>query len=243
LISSFFCNIDGSNERNFFVAKGLELATVKKNIVDFLDIRDKLCNGSGLNIVVLTLATYIKAVGYYLGSYPVKLMDHKLVTVKDDFLLIKKNWEKLLDPKKDTISRVTSPFFWAERNMVDSQKLDYKKYQCNRLQRIKEEAFIGPDGTWYACCYDSNMELALGNVAIDNIDTIYSSQARKYLIEKLEKREFQKIGGPCKTVNCCQPNYYYKNAIITFIMSTIFKHPYLYTVLKILKDKIIHRKI
>jgi len=238
LIGSFCCNIDASNEENYLAAKGLELATVKKNIIDFLEIRKELRNEAGLCIVVLTLATYINAVRYYLGFIPVKLKDRALIRVKDDFRLIKKQWAGHLDPKKDMLAKVTTPFFWAEREKIDCKKLDYKTYQCPKLPRMKEEAFIGPDGTWYACCFDSNMQLALGNVMVDSIDAIYASRARKDLMEKLEKREFQEIGGPCKTVNCCQGGYYDKSALVTFCKSRIFEHPRLYAVLKILKDKI-----
>lgn len=244
LIDSFLCNIDASSERNFFAAKGLKLQTVKKNLIDFIKIREKLQNKSSLSIMAVTLNTYINAVHNCLGFYPTKLKDYELRGVEDDFHLIKEQWKNILDPKKDRISKMKTVFLWAEREKASGQELDYKEYQCPNLQRVKEEAFITPDGTWYACCYDSNTELVLGNVAVDNIDTIFSSQQRKNLIEKLEKREFQKIGGPCKTVNCCQ--WVCIDGSVekpTFFGNIFSKYPYLYIVLKILKDKVIPRKI
>ena len=29
------------------------------------------------------------------------------------------------------------------------------------MSRVTREAFIAPDGTWYACCFDSNNQLVL----------------------------------------------------------------------------------
>src|SRR3990170_5900467 len=239
LINSFHCNIDASNERDFFIAKGIKLSVVKENILNFIEMRKKLHNESSLIIHVLTLNTYINAVRYHLKSYPLKLEDHKVKNIKDDFKIIKKQWEQFLDPKIDAILKTTNPISWAERPAVDWKKLDYKRYSCPNLNRIKEEAFIAPDGAWYACCYDADNELILGNVGIDNIDKIYSSRSREELIERLEKREFQKIGGPCKTVNCCQHIYYDGTSIKSSVKSILeIKYPYLCYLLRILKNKI-----
>lgn len=247
LITHFCCNIDASNEKNFFVAKGLQLQTVKKNIINFLKIREKLQNKSPLIILVITLNTYINAVRRHLGFYPAKLKNYELIRIEDDFHIIKKQWENILDLKIDKIVKIKAPFLWAEKDKLNGQQLEYKKYQCPNLQRIKEEAFIAPDGIWYACCYDSNTELVLGNIAENSINAVFLSLPRKNLIEKLEKREFQKLGGPCKTVNCCQSIYsdgsVAKPFPFTFIKNILIKYPRLYAALKTLKHKIMARKI
>lgn len=205
LIDFCACNIDGSNEANYSLIKGKNFETVKKNVINYLEIRKKLNSESTFNIGVITFNRYIKTIRKNFGFYPGKLKDHKHIKIPDDFAVIKNQWEKLLDPKKDRIDRQTI-FGWAERDKI-GKDIDYRKYSCRNLERVKEEAFIAPDGTWYACCYDSNNELALGNVALDGINRIYDSLVRENLIKMLEKKEFDKIDGPCKTVICCQALY------------------------------------
>lgn len=210
LITDFHCNVDASSKENFFIAKGLDLQTVTKNILDFLELRKKLKNESPLHLHVLTLHSYINAVYHYLGVYPAKLKYHKVdpLRIKDDFQSVKKQWQKFLDPEKDKISKIIRLFLWAEREQADREKINYKEYTCPNLQCIKEQAYISPDGAWYACCYDSKCELVLGNIKDDTLDNIYSGPARQELLDLLERREFLKIGGPCRTVNCCQSVYY-----------------------------------
>lgn len=203
LIDSFRCNIDGSNERNYFLVKRIDLKTVTKNLIDFLEVREKLKNESSLTIAVLTLNSYVKMIYKVFGFYPVKLEELKSKKIPDDFFIIKKQWERLLDFKKDKILR-SSICAWAERDKACNYEINYEKYSCPFLDRIKNEAFIAPSGSWYACCLDSNTELILGNVMTDSIDKIYFSNTRANFIELLEKKEFCKIGGSCKTVNCCQ---------------------------------------
>jgi len=203
LINYFYCNIDGSNERNYFLVKKPDFKVVTKNLIDFLEVRRELKNESKLNIIVLTLNHYIKTIRKNFGFYPVKLQGLKYTNIPDDFSIIKKQWKKLLDSEKDKIYKSVI-IGWAERDNVNYQDIDYQKYSCPNLLRLKQEAFIAPDGTWYACCFDSNNELVLGNVMIESIDKIYSGQIRINLVERLEKKEFDKINGPCRTVNCCQ---------------------------------------
>ena len=110
LIDSFHCNIDASNERDFFVAKGIKLSVVKENIINFTGMRKKLQNESSLTIHVLTLNTYINAVRHHLKLYPLKLLDHKIKNIKDDFKIIIKQWEQFLDPERCDIEDIESIF-------------------------------------------------------------------------------------------------------------------------------------
>ncbi len=227
LIDVFCCNVDGSDEENYYNTKRIDFQIVKKNILDFLETRQKSKNKPSLCICILTLNSYIRTIHKNFGFYPLKLKDYRLKNVPDDSSIIKKQWKKLLDSKIDRIITYFYLFAWAERDQIICGRINYKKYSCPNLQRIKEEAFIAPDGTWYACCYDSNFELVLGNVVEHNIDNIYSSKNRLAFIEKLEKKEFNEAGGPCRTVNCCQ--YICGNTIRKI------QHIYGSTTIKILK--------
>lgn len=204
LIDDFRCNIDGSANSNYFNVKRLELQNIRYNLINFLEIRKRLNSDAPITIQILTLHDYIYTIYNNFGFYPLKLRDHNLINVPDDFLLVKEEYEKMLNPEKDKIIKPII-FGWAERQKIDTKKVDYNKYSCPNLDRIKKEAFIAPDGTWYACCFDSNNELVLGNVIKKSIKEIFFGEKRRELIELLEDKQFTKIGGPCKTVNCCQP--------------------------------------
>jgi hypothetical protein len=203
LINGFCCNIDGSCIENYFLVKGINLGCVERNLLDFLDLRKKIKNKPSLVIFVLTLNRYIKTIKSNFGFYPSRLKDLKALDIPDDFVRIKNQWRGLLDSEKDAIDRQYI-HGWAERERMSTQPINYKKYSCFYLERLKEGIFIAPDGTSYFCCLDANNELVLGNANLESIDQIYSGQTRRNLIEMLEKKEFAKIGGPCKTVNCCQ---------------------------------------
>lgn len=203
LIDGFCCNIDGSCDRNYFLVKGTDFGTVKKNLLDFLELRRKAGYKPSLTLLVITLNRYIKVIKSNFGFYPSKLKDLKALRIPDDFVRIKNQWSGLLDPEKDAIAR---EFIcgWAEREKMRPQDIDYQQNSCPNLGRIKEGIYIAPDGTSYFCCLDAKNELILGNVTLESVDKIYSGKIRENLIEMLEKKEFGKIGGPCKTVNCCQ---------------------------------------
>ncbi|MBN1385105.1 MAG: radical SAM protein [Elusimicrobia bacterium] len=245
LIDRFHCNIDGSNSENYFYVKRADYKTFEENLIDFLEIRKQLNNKTPLFIHVLTLRSYINTVRYHLGTWPIKLKDKKLRHIKDDFAVIKRNWEKLIDSDKDRITRVLDIFLWAERDNVDYKKIDFRRYSCSQLGRIRHEAFISAGGTWYACCYDSKNELVLGNVNESGIDEIYESRQRKEMIQLLENKEFQAVGGPCKTVNCCEKVCYltFTDAMLSRIkerFKTII--PRFYETLRSIKHSFLDRR-
>jgi len=203
LIDKFYCNIDGHNNQNYYNVKKINLEKTKHNLTNFLKIRKKLNIDVPLTVFILTLNNYIHTIYNNFNFYPTKLEDHSLMEVPDDSSIIKKQLKKMLDPEKDNITKSWA-IGWAEREKFTDKKINYKKYSCINLKRIEEEAFIAPDGTWYACCFDSNNELVLGNVIIQSINEIFLSKKRMELIKLLKDKQFEKIGGPCKTVNCCQ---------------------------------------
>jgi hypothetical protein len=160
-----------------------------------------------LNIQVLTLNAYVSAIHKNFGFYPSKWKGEVTSLAEDEFSVIKEKYMAMLDTERGRDSLVRSPVFgWAERESIDVSNVDYRKYSCPALQsgRIYDEAFIAPDGTWYACCYDSNNELVLGNVMTQTLDEVFHGHARYRLIEMLGQKRFMEVGGPCKTVMCCQ---------------------------------------
>lgn len=206
LVNTYTCNIDGASPNDYFAVKRIPYERVKRNLLDFLDIRRSLDVTAPLRMQILTADYYIKTVQQHFGADPVRLTGHekRCVPHAESVDSIKATWRAALDMEQDHIAPATSVFAWAERTQVDTSRLNYQNYTCPLLARVKHEAFIAPDGTWYACCYDSNYELALGNVRTESLGEIFSSQKRRQFLGMLEERAFEKIGGPCKTVNCCQ---------------------------------------
>ncbi len=201
LIDSVRFNIDGHNERNYFAVKKISLETVKKNILDFIEIRRKYDSNVGLIMYILSLQRYVQAIRDHLRVSPVKLKE-RIYNVIDNSRIIPEQFQAVLDPTKDRtiISHVMG---WAEREQIDVSKIDYSKCECTFLNRIRKEAFIAPDGSWYACCLDSKIEHVFGNVMQQSLDEIFNKEKRKEFIIKLESKKFKELGGPCATVVCC----------------------------------------
>lgn len=228
LVDVFHCNIDGSTPENYFNAKRIPLENTMRNLERFLELRRELKSRVLLRIHVLTLHDYIHSIRRAFGFYPAKMKGACLAEVPNDFAEIKRRMYCLLLSKRFGISKShfekigflsaplnrllnsrdmvvrVSVFGWAERGNAQPPA-DYGNYSCPRLERVRSEAFIAPDGTWYACCLDSNNELALGNLWKQSLDEIYSSEKMAALIGMLERKEFGKIKGPCRKVNCCVP--------------------------------------
>lgn len=203
LLDHVICNIDGSTKKNYFNVKKIDLDNTMENITDFLRIRNEIKSILDINIVILSLRRYIDAIYNNLGFYPDELEGSNLIKIEDDTLIIKKQLEKILDLSKDSIT-VSDVFGWAERDRIDVSKINYTKYSCPNLPGIEKEIYIAPDGTGYACCFDSNYELDLGNVIDSSVMEVFNGEKRKELIKLLRNKEFANINGPCKTVNCCQ---------------------------------------
>jgi len=202
LIGHMGCNIDGSNAQNYSIVKRLDYDKVMHNVKEFLRIRNELNSRVGLTIRILSLHKYIHTIHEKLGVYPKKLKDFGLINIPDDTQIIVEQLKKILDMNKDIIY-VSGVSRWAEREQVDTGKIDYKKHHCGMSGRIESEAFIAPDGSWYICCEDSKNEVILGNVITQSIDEVFRSQRRKTIIKMLKEQRFAEIGGPCKTVVCC----------------------------------------
>lgn len=194
-------NIDGFDETSFFASKGLSLAHISEKLPKIIRAREKYQTSLRLHINILPVRTYVMTTVRVLGKLPRKLKNLNHLFLEDDSEKILAVLRPALRPT-DFIGTVR-PFLWAERESVDKTTLDYNMYQCPFLARVVNEAFIAPDGTWYACCLDSNNELDLGNITESSINEIRVSAKRINLIQSLLNKKFAEIGSPCDTVNCC----------------------------------------
>ena len=224
LIDSCVCNVDSIDPQNYWHMKKLDLNKTMPHLVKFIETRKKYNRKIPLIINILSLNAYISTIYNNFKIYPAKLKDKNLIKTKDDYNATRKELEKIIDSKIDWIIK-TWIYGWAEREHVDTSKLKYNTYGCPNFRRTKNEAFIAPDGTFYPCCCDANYELGFGNIMQETLDTIYNKPQRIEFINMLRKREFEKIGGPCKTVNCCQQLS--RNPIMSRLIRLILKQEWL----------------
>lgn len=202
LIDRLICNVDGSTETSFKAVKGSSMGLFMKNFTEFLRIR-KECNSSLRVLVqVVTLRHYLDCVRTQLGHLPLKWKgDDALLDIQDDYEGVRALIQPML-ARGDEITR-SAVNMWAERGRVDPKTLDYSSHICPNMAVVFNYAFIAPDGSWYACCYDSNNRLNLGNVFERSVDEVANSRERELLMTKLYHKRFDLIGPPCDTVNCC----------------------------------------
>ena len=223
LIDHLTCNIDGHDDYHYRAVKGIDFERTRENILSFLRIRNQLDAKVSLNIYSIPYAHYVTVIKNNFGFIPSKLRGIEAIQAKDDFAQIKRFWKPLLNSQSDRIIHLSTVSAWAERSEFADTAVDYRKYTCPILERIRHEANIAPDGKWYACCTDVNLECIIGNVEDDSLGNLSTSVERKRIISALENRKFEEVGGPCKTIMCCQRLH--RSRLLTSLMPTIFSHP------------------
>ena len=196
-------NIDGHNELYYGLVKGLSYETITKNVRDFLMLREQLGSKVKFAIYILSYRLYVNSIKNNWGFLPTKLHGIERTEIEDDSELVEAMWRPLLR-KEDKITIHPTVMSWAERSKFRNAKIAYKKYACPKLPRIRHEIFIAPDGTMYPCCIDADNWIAFGNLADGSITSVALSQGRRRLIWLLEHHRFGEVGGPCRSVNCCQ---------------------------------------
>lgn len=201
LIDIWWCNIDGKDGANYYHVKGLDLRNTMKNIVHFLNIRDRQPTRIPLTVTVCTLHNYIHKIHDAFGFYPTKLKDIALIHVPDDYKEIKKIMYSLLKEGSDSFGR-TRIFGWAEREKLADKRFS-QDYICPHISYLERAAYFAPDGSWYACCLDSNNEILFGNVHEESINDMYFGEKRRTFLELLKAKKYNEIGGPCKTIIGC----------------------------------------
>jgi hypothetical protein len=203
LLDVLLFNIDGCTKDRYEAMKHLSFDTVMAHVQYCWEKRNAIGSPMAIRCGVIPYTGYMQTMKK-LGIIP--LRDAGL-TPMDPWAEMR-GVQTLIDPwfkpGQDGL-HFQNPIGWAERSQFDGKAIDYTDLTCPMFPRVKSEAFIAPDGTWYACCFDPNNDLALGNVLETSVYEVATSAARRDLITKLELGMFADIGGPCRTVNCCQP--------------------------------------
>ena len=203
LINKVICNIDGADKRHYEAVKKIDFDNVMKNFTYLRKRRDEENKDIFMEIYCLPLTMYAEQLSSALGVLPLGTTQEELDSLDNDYfkvldmLIPTCNWKDQI-----FLSRV---FGWAERSQFANAKIDYSKHTCPFLRddQLQTEAYIAPDGSWYICCWDANNEVVLGNVLETSVLEVLNGERRKNVIELIQARKFGKVGGPCKTVNCC----------------------------------------
>jgi hypothetical protein len=204
LIDRLTCNIDGHDDIHYRAVKNVGLERAKKNIEAFLKLRDASGLKIPLHIMCINYHDYCSAIKRHFGFEPSNAKQPPSAFIGKDYKLIQAEWLPKLNPQIDSIEPVKFFFSWAERERAAQLSIDYKQYTCPNIDRTRSQAFIAPDGRWYACCFDANCELIIGDTTQTPLIELVKSSRRTELLQLLDARKFQEIGGPCKTVNCCE---------------------------------------
>ena len=193
LVNAVTMNMDGT--ATYERIKGMPLGPVAANLRAWLEIRGDL--SVPLTIQVLTAPAYARGVQALFGALPGNMA--ALAELPDEYDRLVSAWQGPLRPG-DTILR--SPAVgWAHRDLVSG---DQTRFACSQLDRVKNEAFIAPDGSWYACCLMDEQTVTFGNIMDSSLAEMESSERRAWLITRLEAREYSAVGYPCATVQACQ---------------------------------------
>jgi hypothetical protein len=203
LLNHVTCNIDGHDEESYFAQKHLPLKVVEQNIRDFLEVRKELGSKTKLDVLTLPVHTYLDDVHRYFGRIPqhhIDLSAKGKVPLSSHSQIVKK-YRPILG--KDIPIFDLRPGGWAERDLVNPSE-DQSRYECPNLNRLENEAFIAPNGDWYACCYDDQQQLTYGNLNEQTLVELHGNSARSTLIEMLRTKRYSDIGPPCNTVKACQ---------------------------------------
>lgn len=196
LVNKVICNIDSINPEQYRIAKNADFFQMWNNFTAFIRLRDIHRKFSDITLEINVLDPSV----YYETLY--KSFGDKIIVDTcdiEDTTTQTINIIKYLLHDKDVIQGIL-PCFWAERYRIKGY---LKNNWCPQLNRIKTEAFIRPDGKWYACCLDSKQELVIGDIHENSLKEISEGIPRQKLIMQLEEGKFEEIGSPCNTVVCC----------------------------------------
>ncbi len=202
LINRLVCSIDSVDKDTFFRITRLPFDKVMRNFKDFMKLRNDLNSDVNVIVRVLTLHSYANSVGKSLKISPHNVNPFE-VPMLDEERLIWAYLDRFLDEKKEDKIEKSVIFGWNERDKLSWVTEYSPNVNCPFLERNQTELFIGPDGSCYSCCLDHKPDIVFGNVNKNSMDDIFNRPSRKLFLERLEDKEFIKIGGPCRTVICC----------------------------------------
>ena len=205
LLSSVQVNIDGHDEESYRAVKGISFKSVIKNVKHFLAMREKYDPEFDFCINVMPAFEYAATVKTLFNHRPDRITSDTAIPFSS-FAAVEKMLREFV-PDNVRV-RHSKPGLWSERPKIHSGEMKYpgdiSQLSCPMIDRVKHEAFIAPNGDWYACCLDDNNDLVLGNINEQTVLEITNSDERKEFIRKLENKEFANIGYPCSAIAACQ---------------------------------------
>jgi MoaA/NifB/PqqE/SkfB family radical SAM enzyme len=202
LISELQFNIDSAIPERYEAMKGLSFDLTIGHIRYLLERRNAANDPMRLNCYLDPATLYVESIRS-LGIEPSHGPTLPPLSADQEMLGVCALLNPYLRRPNDNVY-FQQPYAWAERAQFEGTDIDYAGLCCPLMPRIRDEAFVAPDGTWYACCYDGNNENDLGNVLTEGVYAVATGAKRRTLITQLEQGRFAEIGGPCRTVNCCQ---------------------------------------
>jgi len=203
LLDKVITNIDGGTPDAYHDVKGLDFGRVERNILHFLAKKEDLQSPIQFRIQALTLNHYVSTVRRILDRDPVHVPGHLVDTV-DDFEAIVAYWRpRGVVPERSIVTLWaegcdTQPARGAIRRAVHHARSRFLPKPCRMLEAIKKGLFIAPSGQVYLCCADFNCETILGDLTRQSVREVVESSRRRDMLKKLERREFDAIGGPCR---------------------------------------------
>jgi len=216
LMDAVYMNVDGVGE-NYVSVKHASYEKCMDNLGAFIRKRDELGMIVPISIRALTMKSYVETVRANFDADPGQV-PKEILDTQDDYHLVKEELDRLLNPAQDGFKRGTM-HMWGERETLAHLEINEKDYSCPMLNRVESEAYISPEGEWYVCCLDSKQEVKIGSVVKNTLQDLIDGDRRKEILDNLHSRDFSKIGGPCKTVHCCQ--VYFPNPFFSRIMRTL----------------------
>tara|TARA_S200000501_G_scaffold79168_1_gene70921 strand:- start:2616 stop:3695 length:1080 start_codon:yes stop_codon:yes gene_type:complete len=203
LLSSIQVNIDGHDAESYTAVKGIPYESVISNVIHFVNHMKDINPKFDFCINVMPAFEYAVTVASVFKRPP-EQVDGEVPY--SDFELVEKSLRNFLSD--DIRIRHSKSGLWAERRQVANglapRHPDTTILDCPMLERVEEEAFIAPNGDWYPCCLDDNQDIVLGNVNENTLLEIFNNDTRKKFIKLLKTRQWEEIGYPCNTVECCQ---------------------------------------
>jgi len=219
LVDAVFSNVDGT-ERTYREVKKTDFDKSFANLRYFIGKRAETGKRVPISIRVMTLRYYSDVLRGNFGVKPAHVPGESL-NETDDFPAVEKLLKGIIDPEMDRVGR-TWPVLWAERHNLADAAFREKDYSCPQLFKNRREIYVSPAGTWYLCCLDSRQELVIGDLTKTDVRTLMESPERQKYLQLLSKHEFSGIGGPCRTVHCCQ--VYSRYAFVSRLLRALTKY-------------------
>ena len=202
LLDVISVNIDGHDAASYTAQKKLKYDLVIKNLKSFVEQRKVSNQPVKMTVNYLTLREYHDGVMRVIGTMPKKLPAGSEIPYSNEEMIR----ESLSWLPEDIILDHPACFYWAERESLSLGYIDSEnqvRLDCPNITRVIAEAWIAPNGDWYACCLDDNQELVWGNVMENTLVEIHNGPHRAEFLDDLVNRRWKKIGYPCSTVLCC----------------------------------------